>query len=296
MLGVMLLVLVPMIGAHESVESVAHFGLPEPWGLVLAVLTGLFAGYRGAQYRRAGALAGAICGAGMFVCNMAAWSTGSLEIVVFFVGFVVGLAPALAFYWLAEKIIKRLNPASLDAVWPLRARRQAFPAPVPRGIGSGGDRLIELADDVYARIEAQCRGGDDLADGEDLPTALYFYRYAWDLLPEPKSQWQAATWILAALGDANFLLGKFADGRDNLTLAMQCPDAIGNPFLHLRLGQCEYELGNMDRAADELALAHAIGGTSIFENAPDKYIAFVQAKVAGTARLIPSEIDGATSD
>jgi hypothetical protein len=59
---------------------------------------------------------------------------------------------------------------------------------------------------------------------------------------------------------------------------MQCPDAVGNAFLHLRLGQCEYELGNMDRAADELARAHAVGGAEIFEGAPAKYFAFLQAK------------------
>ena len=33
---------------------------------------------------------------------------------------------------------------------------------------------------------------------------------------------------------------------------MTCPDAIGNPFLHLRLGQALYERGETDRAADVL--------------------------------------------
>jgi hypothetical protein len=26
----------------------------------------------------------------------------------------------------------------------------------------------------------------------------------WDLLPEPKTSWEAATWLLGAIGDANF--------------------------------------------------------------------------------------------
>jgi hypothetical protein len=27
---------------------------------------------------------------------------------------------------------------------------------------------------------------------------------AWDLLPEPQADWEAATWILGAIGDVNF--------------------------------------------------------------------------------------------
>jgi hypothetical protein len=41
-----------------------------------------------------------------------------------------------------------------------------------------------------------------------------------------------------------FLGGDYVAGRDNLTVAMHCADAIGNPFLHLRLGQCHFELDN----------------------------------------------------
>lgn len=61
-------------------------------------------------------------------------------------------------------------------------------------------------------------------------------------------------------------------------MAMQCPAAIGNPFLHLRLGQCQFELGNLDRAADELARAYMGAGADIFEGA-DKYFAFLKTRL-----------------
>jgi hypothetical protein len=32
------------------------------------------------------------------------------------------------------------------------------------------------------------------------------------LLPEPQTDWEAATWILAAIGDANFLGDDFTAG------------------------------------------------------------------------------------
>src|SRR5690348_8276377 len=124
--------------------------------------------------------------------------------------------------------------------------------------------MAELNDDVYKRIESGCAKGDALAEKKRYSEALKQYWGAWELLPEPRTEWQAATWLLGAIGDANFLAGDFVAGRDNFSLAMHCPDAIGNPFLHLRLGQCQYELGDLDRAADELARAYAGAGSDIF--------------------------------
>jgi len=59
---------------------------------------------------------------------------------------------------------------------------------------------------------------------------------------------------------------------------MRCPDAIGNPFLHLRLGQCQFELGELDRAADELARAYMGAGAKIFEGG-DKYFSFLKTRL-----------------
>ncbi|HZL90999.1 MAG TPA: hypothetical protein VFB96_21720 [Pirellulaceae bacterium] len=138
--------------------------------------------------------------------------------------------------------------------------------------------MAELRDDLYEDIQSRCKTGDDLAAQGNYADALAQYWAAWDLLPEPKTDWDAATWILAAIGDANFLAGDFVAGRDNLSTAMHCPDAIGNPFLHLRLGQCQFELGNLDRAADELTRAYMGGGADVFEGA-SKYFDFLKTKL-----------------
>lgn len=138
--------------------------------------------------------------------------------------------------------------------------------------------MAELSDETHEFIQALCKKGDALAKKGKYSAALEQYWAAWDLLPEPQTDWEAATWILAAIGDANFLGGDYVAGRDNLALAMNCPDAIGNPFLHLRLGQCQFELGNLDRAADELARAYMGAGSEIFEDA-EKYFAFLKTRL-----------------
>ena len=138
--------------------------------------------------------------------------------------------------------------------------------------------MSELDDSAHGRIQTLCAEGDALAEEANYPAALKKYWAAWDLLPEPQTDWEAATWILTAIGDVNFLGGDFVAGRDNLLVAMHCPDAIGNPFLHLRLGQCQFELGDFDRAADELARAYMGAGAEIFEGA-SKYFKFLKTRL-----------------
>src|ERR1700682_5358262 len=104
--------------------------------------------------------------------------------------------------------------------------------------------MPEFDDKLHERMLALCAEGDALATKERYADALNTY-------------WRA-------IGDANFLAGEFAAGRDNLGMAMHCPAAVGNPFLHLRLGQCQFELGNMDPAADELTRAYMADGGEIF--------------------------------
>ena len=145
--------------------------------------------------------------------------------------------------------------------------------------GFGKSKKKALSDEVHGQITTLCSTADDLAKEERFAAALKLYWQAYDLLPEPKTQWEAATWILGAIGDANFFSGDYQAGRDNLTSAMHCPDAIGNPFFHLRLGQCQYELGNHDRAADELARAFLLEGAELFAEEDPKYLEFVKGQL-----------------
>jgi tetratricopeptide (TPR) repeat protein len=143
----------------------------------------------------------------------------------------------------------------------------------------GFGRRNKLSRAVSEQIDALCAKGDRLAEQQNYPDALKAYWAAWDLLPEPRKDWEAATWILAAIGDASFLCGDFTAGRNNLAAAMHCPKAIGNPFLHLRLGQCQFELGELDRAADNLARAYLPEGKRLFENDDPKYLEFIKSKL-----------------
>jgi tetratricopeptide (TPR) repeat protein len=138
---------------------------------------------------------------------------------------------------------------------------------------------MEMDEQTADRIDLLCEEGDNLASEENYSGALEKYWQAFDLVPDPKTDWEASTWILAAIGDSNFLGGDYQAGVDNLSSVMHCPGAIGNPFIHLRLGQCQFEVGNLTRAADELTRAYAIAGDEIFENDDPKYFEFLKTKI-----------------
>jgi tetratricopeptide (TPR) repeat protein len=142
-----------------------------------------------------------------------------------------------------------------------------------------------LSEAVQADIGRLCALGDAEADLGCFPQALSHYWAAWDLLPEPQTDYLEATWILAAVGDVNFLGRDYEAGRDNLSTVMHCPGAIGVAFLHFRLGQCLFEIGDEAAAADELLRAFHGGGDTLFDDEDPKYLDCVErAMAAGQSR------------
>lgn len=138
---------------------------------------------------------------------------------------------------------------------------------------------MSIPDAVMADIERHCAEGDRLVEQGQPGEAYQSYMAALRLVPEPAESFEATTWILAALGDLYFHAGDFPQAVTVLSDAMHCPGAIGNPFLHLRLGQAQLEVGNAERAADELSRAYMGGGSEIFDEDDPKYFAFLKTRL-----------------
>lgn len=139
----------------------------------------------------------------------------------------------------------------------------------------------ELAAHLHDEIQRLSAAGDVSASALRFEEAIEHYNAAWALIPEPKTQWNASTWLLAAIGDAAFLGGHRGSALEALRFAMHCPDGVGNPFLHLRLGQVLFDHGDQDAAADELARAYMAGGAEIFGQEEPRYFAFLRTRMEG---------------
>ncbi|MGO4701257.1 tetratricopeptide repeat protein [Dyella sp. 2RAB6] len=138
---------------------------------------------------------------------------------------------------------------------------------------------MSIPEAQMADIERLCAEGDGLVEQGQFGEAYKSYMAALQLVPEPAEQFEATTWILAALGDLYFGAADYHQVVTVLSDAMHCPGAIGNPFLHLRLGQAQLEVGNEERAADELCRAYMGGGGEIFEEDDPKYFAFLKTRI-----------------
>ncbi|UOQ68853.1 tetratricopeptide repeat protein [Hymenobacter volaticus] len=114
----------------------------------------------------------------------------------------------------------------------------------------------ELDDALYQEIMKHCEEGDEAVEDDDYDRAIHAFQQAFDLLPEPYQEWEASTWVLFSLGEAQFFNEDYTAAKESLAAVMHCPGAIGNPLIHLRLGQAQYELGNLVKAKDELMRAY----------------------------------------
>ena len=140
------------------------------------------------------------------------------------------------------------------------------------------DKALELDDELHEKIRAHCARGDDLADRRRFADAITAYNEAWELIPEPKNNWEAATWVLAAIADSAYLGGYATAARDGIEYGMTCPGALGNPFMHLRFGQILFDSNEKDRAADELMRAYMGDGLEIFAQEDSKYLSFLKSR------------------
>jgi tetratricopeptide (TPR) repeat protein len=133
-----------------------------------------------------------------------------------------------------------------------------------------GDGLVERAVEEAA---------DERIQKGVLRAATGKYIAALELLPQPMEEYPECRTLLTNIGNANFLAKAYQYALPALQDAMHCQGAIGNPFNHLRLGQTQFELGNMERAADELARAYLMEGRKIFASEDPKYLTFIKSKL-----------------
>ncbi|MDF5828774.1 tetratricopeptide repeat protein [Pseudomonas aeruginosa] len=101
---------------------------------------------------------------------------------------------------------------------------------------------MELPDKIYDEVDALSTKGNDLMDDEHFDAAIEKWTQALELLPDPKTDWEAYMWLSASIGDAQFQQHRYELARDAFLDALNAPGGVENPFVHYRLGQCQVKL------------------------------------------------------
>lgn len=139
--------------------------------------------------------------------------------------------------------------------------------------------MAELPQELHQSIKRLCAEADEFLDQSRYEDALARYWTAWELLPQPRHDWSAGEWIMAAIGDVQYFQGRFVASLDAFMMALICGGSPDNPFLRLRLGQCLFEIGNRQEAANWLAGAYLLKGKKLFADDDPKYLEFIKAKL-----------------
>lgn len=128
---------------------------------------------------------------------------------------------------------------------------------------------MELDDALYEQITKHSDIGEHYFEDGKYRKALEEYKKAFDLIPEPKTDWEASVWTLAAIGDSHYMLREFVSARGIFEQMLNEYKEM-NPFVLVRYGECLYETGDIEGARKYLVAAYELEGEDVFDN--DKYL------------------------
>lgn len=135
---------------------------------------------------------------------------------------------------------------------------------------------MELDDKLYNEIIILSESGNDLMEKGEYDKALLVFNKALELIPKPRENYEAGSWIQAAIGDAFFHKDEFSDALDAFLLALKYSEDFSNGFLQLRIGQCFFQLKNKKKAKEHLGNAYMLEGEDIFEYDDEDYLIFLE--------------------
>lgn len=120
-------------------------------------------------------------------------------------------------------------------------------------------------------IERICRAADDFLDEGNTKEAYRKYKEALDIIPNPKTSYETATWIFVSIGDLFFRNKQYDMARDYFFEAKNCPNGVSNPYVLFRLGQSLVETKDNNQAREFLLRAYMLVGDDIFWDEDEKY-------------------------
>lgn len=130
---------------------------------------------------------------------------------------------------------------------------------------------MELDSNIYEKIKEYSAEGEKLFFDGRFHEALGKYNKAFYVIPEPKHQWEASVWLIAAMGDCYFWLKDFDKALAYFRKLIVEYEEYRNPFTRLRYEECLYETGNEELAKEHLLAAYLMEGEELFKDCDKKY-------------------------
>jgi tetratricopeptide (TPR) repeat protein len=123
---------------------------------------------------------------------------------------------------------------------------------------------MTLPPDISENLDRLSEEGNAMSEEAKYDAAIAKWAEALDLIPEPKSDWEASTWLYASIADSYYQQSMFEDAQAACYDALNASGGQSNPFIHYRLGQCKVKLGNISGGVQHLLRAYMLDGREIF--------------------------------
>ncbi|ROL67785.1 hypothetical protein BLX41_21025 [Pseudomonas protegens] len=120
--------------------------------------------------------------------------------------------------------------------------------------------------------------GNELHDNKSYEDALKEYCKAWALLPEPKLEWEIASWIAACMYSAYFDMATFAKAKEWAEIALKTRGSDIDTAPLIDLGMVCFELKSLDESYNYFDSAYNYGKARSFKDRPKKYLDFYLAE------------------
>lgn len=158
-----------------------------------------------------------------------------------------------------------------------------------------------LPEEIKQQTRALKKEGDTLQMQQKYLKAVGKYQEALDLIPEPFTEWKYSRILLSQMAENYHLNAKFNNSKgggyeealNKLSLLMQCDKSVGISAFHAQIGIIRYEMGNLEKAADEFLRVYLIDGPEDFHYLLEKpeYLELIKPIIeAGNAKK--EEISG----
>ncbi|MEM7871915.1 hypothetical protein Q4R10_05810 [Morganella morganii] len=128
----------------------------------------------------------------------------------------------------------------------------------------------KLENDIISIVEK----GNEYQDNGSCTDALAKYKSAWELIPEPKFDWEISNWVSACLYSVYFDMDDFITAKEWAEITLKTKDSDIDTAPSIDLGMVCYELSQYEEAYKYFDDAYSYGKARAFKERPKKYLEF----------------------
>ena len=141
--------------------------------------------------------------------------------------------------------------------------------------------MPRLESEVSRSVRAICEHADTLSKKREYDFAISKYFEALGLIPDPKKDYVEATFIYTSIGETYWKLRDYHNAGAQFLKALRSVGGDRSARINLRLGQCLYECGEIERSAAYMCQAYMIDGEDAFDGEDPKYFESIRYEVEG---------------